>query len=77
MEKRGISNLISNRRVDKIVNTVMDMGAYGAKLLGSGGCGFVIVACDPFVKHKIKEVFKDNIMEFNFSDNGVTEVLKH
>ena len=55
----------------------MDMGAYGAKLLGSGGCGFVLVVCDPFVKHKIKEVFKDNIMEFGFSNHGVTEVLKH
>jgi D-glycero-alpha-D-manno-heptose-7-phosphate kinase len=77
IEKRGISNLISNNKVDYIIKTVMDMGAYGAKLLGSGGCGFVLVVCDPFVKHKIKEVFKDNIMEFGFSNHGVTEVLKH
>ena len=77
LEKRGISNLISTPKVDTIIDTVMKMGAYGAKLLGSGGCGFILVICDPFIKHKIKEVFKDSIMEFNFSDNGVTEVLKH
>jgi D-glycero-alpha-D-manno-heptose-7-phosphate kinase len=77
VQKRNISNLISTSKVDTIIKEVLDMGAYGAKLLGSGGCGFILVICDPYVKHKIKEVFKDNIMEFGFSDNGVTEVLKH
>lgn len=75
VEKRNISNLISNNKIDNIINKVMNIGAYGAKLLGSGGCGFVLVICDPITKHKIKEVFKDNIMNFKFSNQGVSEVI--
>lgn len=75
-EKREISNLISTTKVDTIIETVMKTGAYGAKLLGSGGCGFILVICDPFTKHKIKEIFKDSIMEFQFEDKGVSEILK-
>lgn len=74
IEKRGISNLISTTKVDNIIKTVMDMGACGAKLLGSGGCGFVLVVCDPFTRHKIKDVFKDSIMEFSFESRGVKEL---
>lgn len=77
IEKRGISDLISTNKVDTIIKEVMKMGAYGAKLLGSGGCGFILTVCDPFTKHKIKEVFKNNIMEFGFENKGVTEILKH
>lgn len=73
--KRGISNLISTTKVDTIIKTVMDMGACGAKLLGSGGCGFILVICNPFVKHKIKEVFKDLVMDFQFEEQGVSEVI--
>jgi D-glycero-alpha-D-manno-heptose-7-phosphate kinase len=76
-QKRGISNLISTIKVDTIIDTVMNIGAYGAKLLGSGGCGFILVIADPFTKHKIKEVFKDSIMEFQFENKGVSEILKH
>lgn len=77
LQKRNISNLISTSKVDTIIKSVIEMGAYGAKLLGSGGCGFILVICDPFTKHKIKESFKDSIMDFNFSIGGVSELLRH
>jgi galactokinase/mevalonate kinase-like predicted kinase len=52
----------------------MGMGAYGVKLLGAGGCGFVLVVCDPFVRHRITEKYKENILEFGFEDNGVSVI---
>jgi D-glycero-alpha-D-manno-heptose-7-phosphate kinase len=75
LEKRNISNLISTEKVDEIVDTVMDMGAYGSKLLGSGGCGFVLSISDPNTAIKIKEHFKNSIMPFEFENQGVAEVF--
>jgi D-glycero-alpha-D-manno-heptose-7-phosphate kinase len=74
-EKRNISNLISTSKVDTIVETVMGLGAYGTKLLGSGGCGFVLVICDPIAKKKITDVFKNTILDFEFDNHGVTEIF--
>jgi len=74
-EKRNISNLISSNKIDNIVNEVINMGAYGAKLLGSGGSGFVLVICDPIVKEKIKEKFKNKILEVNFNEKGVSQII--
>lgn len=75
IQKRGISNLISTNKVDVIIQKVMDMGAHGAKLLGSGGCGFILILCDPIVKQKIIETFSNDIMDFKFDNKGVTEIF--
>ena len=53
LSKERISPYISNGKIKIIIDDVMSMGAYGAKLLGSGGCGFVCVICNPKIKEKI------------------------
>lgn len=73
-EKRRISPLISTREIDKRVKKVMDLGAYGVKLLGSGGCGFLMALCNPAAKKKIVEEFKDDVLEFRFEDRGTVVV---
>lgn len=73
-EKRKISSLISTEKIDKMAEIVMSMGAYGIKLLGSGGCGFLMVICNSDVKKKIVEEFKENILEFKFEDKGTSIV---
>ena len=50
------------------------MGAYGAKLLGSGGCGFICTICDPKVKEKIIEKYKESVLPFNIDKTGVTTI---
>ena len=75
-EKSKISNLISSTKIDHIADTVMSSGAYGLKLLGSGGCGFILVICNPTIKNKLQDIFSDNIMEFEFDSTGVTEIFK-
>ena len=73
-EKRAISPLISTPKIDAMAETIMDMGAYGVKLLGSGGCGFLLAICNPAVKQKVVESFKENVLEFNFEDRGASIV---
>ena len=75
-EKASISNYISNGEIDVIVKDVMNMGAYGAKLLGAGGCGFVMVLCNPKVKQSIIEKYKSAILDFGFSNDGVNTIYK-
>ena len=73
-EKTKISNLISTQKIDSIVTEVMNLGAYGVKLLGAGGCGFVLVLCDPITKKKISERFERSIFNFEFEKNGVSQI---
>ena len=51
------------------------MGAYGAKLLGSGGCGFILVVSDPIVKQKIIEKYNDFILNIKFNNTEISENL--
>lgn len=74
-EKRKISKLISNNNIDMIIEKCMFLGAYGAKLLGSGGCGFILVMCDKNTKEKIEEIFRNKILNFKFEKTGVATVL--
>ncbi|MEK7163402.1 MAG: hypothetical protein AAB775_01680, partial [Patescibacteria group bacterium] len=73
-EKRKISPLISNPMIDKIVRNVMKMGAHGVKLLGSGGCGFLLVMCDANVKKKILKEYKGDVLDFKFENKGTSMV---
>lgn len=75
-EKSKISDLISSVKIDTMVNEVIAMGAYGVKLLGSGGCGFLLVICDPLVRNKIIERYQKNILEFKFDNNGTSIIYE-
>ena len=74
-EKKSISNLISTNEVDEIITNVLSNGAYGAKLLGSGGCGFVCVVGPPKTISKINHIYKDRILNFEFDTEGSQTVL--
>lgn len=75
MEKKKISNLISNDKIDSIADRCMELGAYGVKLLGSGGCGFILVMCNENSKVKIIDEFNDRILDFQFESSGVTDIV--
>jgi D-glycero-alpha-D-manno-heptose-7-phosphate kinase len=74
--KNRISPLISNSKINNIINDVMQMGAYGTKLLGSGGCGFVLVISDPIIKNKIEQKYNGYVLNVNFEKTGTSEIFK-
>jgi D-glycero-alpha-D-manno-heptose-7-phosphate kinase len=61
--KRGLSNKVSNPKIDRIYEAAMGAGAIGGKLLGAGGGGFLLFFVDPENKKRVRERLK-----------GVTEV---
>jgi D-glycero-alpha-D-manno-heptose-7-phosphate kinase len=74
LSKERISPYISNGKIKTIIDDVMNMGAYGAKLLGSGGCGFVLAICDPITKNNIIEKYKESVLDFKIDKTGVTTI---
>lgn len=74
LSKEKISSKISNLKINDIINDVIYMGAYGAKLLGSGGSGFILVMSDIIVKEKIYEKYKQNILDFKIAKSGITKI---
>lgn len=45
--KRSLSSAISTEEIDSIFDTAAEVGAYGGKLCGAGGGGFVMMLCPP------------------------------
>jgi D-glycero-alpha-D-manno-heptose-7-phosphate kinase len=78
--KRGLSDKISNSRVDDAYEAARRAGALGGKLLGAGGGGFMLVYCEPELQGKVREALKPMLeipVEFEsagtqliFCDNG-------
>ena len=72
-EKKRLTRGVSNRYVDSICETALKNGAYGCKLLGSGGGGFVYILCSPKNKVNIeKKLSKYKIVNFAFENSGST-----
>ena len=73
-EKAKVSELISTNDIDSVIEEVMNYGAYGAKLVGSGGCGFVMVICEGDAKKRIEAAFRNEILDFKFEKDGASVI---
>ena len=76
MEKKALSNLITNSKINSIYDQAMNCGALGGKLLGAGGGGFLLM----YMKKKYRAVFlKKNkklvTIPFNFTSLGSQIIL--
>lgn len=76
LSKAGISPLISTDNINSIIKDTIDMGAYGSKLIGGGGAGFICVMADPIVKFKIMDKYKDSVLDIKFENDGVKEIYR-
>lgn len=53
LEKRSISESISNQEINNLYETAKGLGAIGGKLSGAGGGGYLLLICDPEEKPKL------------------------
>ncbi len=73
MKKRSLSKNVSNPKIDTFYETGIKNGAYGGKLLGSGGGGYILFFCSPQKRNQLKKALErvgGEIMDFNFEFNG-------
>ena len=73
--KRQISEFITSRELDEIYGTGMEAGAYGAKLLGAGGGGFMLFVANPENHEKIRTAVGEKMfVPFRFESTGSSVV---
>jgi D-glycero-alpha-D-manno-heptose-7-phosphate kinase len=74
--KRSLSDRVSNSTVDNLMQTAMDAGAVGGKLLGAGGGGFALLFVPPEARARVQEALKHLIfVPFRFEMAGSRIVL--
>lgn len=71
--KKQMAASITNNHIDTIYRSALEAGAYGGKVSGAGGGGFMIFTVDPLKKHKViktLEQYGGKILNFSFSNSG-------
>ncbi len=70
-EKKRLSKKIQNNKADKIIKDSINMNFYGAKLLGAGGSGFVLLVGNFMALKKFQKKFKKIKLEnLRLSNSG-------
>lgn len=59
--KRALSDGVSNPEIDALYDLGISCGAYGGKLLGAGGGGFLFFLASPEAQNKIREKLPEHI----------------
>jgi len=73
--KRELSDKITTGHIDTIMSTALKAGAFGGKLLGAGGGGFVLFLADPGKQKKIKEKLKKLLMVPIKFENAGSQII--
>ncbi|MBG0858204.1 MAG: dehydrogenase [Bacteroidales bacterium] len=71
--KKKMAASITNVHIEKIYEAAMKAGAYGGKVSGAGGGGFMFFMVDPAKRLDLISVlarFRGEIINFHFSENG-------
>lgn len=75
MLKRGLSDKVSNTTIDNIYDVARREGAYGGKLLGAGGGGFLLLCVSPEKRTQVLEALGLLSVPVVFEDQGSQLVL--
>lgn len=71
--KKKMAASITTKNIDRIYEAAIKAGAYGGKVSGAGGGGFMIFTVDPVKKLNLINTlngFSGKVLNFHFSDNG-------
>ena len=68
--KKNFSKFITNEKINKLYNSIINSGVYGAKLLGAGNGGFILILANNIQLKKLK--IRKKIISFSISKNGST-----
>jgi D-glycero-alpha-D-manno-heptose-7-phosphate kinase len=69
--KKSLSPSVSNGLIDDAYARAMKAGAYGGKISGAGGGGFLTLICDPSRQEPVRAALSDLLeVRFKFEDEG-------
>ncbi len=65
-------------KIENIHKKAIECGAFGGKLLGAGGGGFMVFICNSSSKKKIEKIFKRKILNnVKFCKMGSTALINN
>ena len=71
--KRNLTSGLTNQTLDEIYTAALEEGAYGGKLLGAGGGGFILFAISPQKKERLlKRLSRLVHVPFKFENSGTS-----
>ncbi len=76
MLKKEISNSICAPDIDELYWFIMKKGAYGGKLIGAGGGGYLLFILPTDLKQELIKSDEYTTVDFKFTDKG-SEVIYH
>lgn len=71
--KKMMASSITNKNIESIYAAAVKAGAYGGKVSGAGGGGFMFFTIDPAKRLDLintLDSFSGRVLNFHFSDNG-------
>ena len=69
--KRTLTSAVTSHYIDEIYKTAISAGAYGGKIMGAGGGGFMIFYAPPSAQESVKRALSKLIhVPFKFEDCG-------
>jgi D-glycero-alpha-D-manno-heptose-7-phosphate kinase len=75
--KKSLSSHISDDRINSYYSLAIQNGATGGKLLGAGGCGFLLFYCDVQHQDRLRRAMAD-LRELPFAfDNSGTQIIHY
>lgn len=59
LAKKNTATTISNGTIDGLLDVALRNGAWGGKVSGAGGGGFIMLLADPSLRHHLIEALND------------------
>ena len=74
--KKTLSPGITNNEIDSVLSIGESLGAWGGKLLGAGGSGYIFFLGDQELKERLKQKFLDRYLSVRLDYEG-SKVIYH
>ena len=69
--KKHFSNNVTNKDIDEAYEAGIRAGAYGGKLLGAGGGGFLLFIVDPTKREAVRDALRGLVhVGFSLNEEG-------
>jgi D-glycero-alpha-D-manno-heptose-7-phosphate kinase len=71
--KKKMATSITNRSIENVYHAALEAGAWGGKVSGAGGGGYMIFTVDPVKRLSLIKTlnsFSGNVLNFHFSEAG-------
>lgn len=76
--KKELASKVSNPQIDEMYNKALAAGAWGGKILGAGGGGFLLVMASLDKHAQIKEALSEyQLINFHFTEAGSKIIFKN